>query len=283
MPARSRLEEDTSRIWSASCAADELFVALDLGPEVSRGLDLTEGWVRRWTVTWSFDGSELCCPVSELSSVPMRGAEPVRHFSWHPRQGHRPGLELLVTTGQQHGFESLEERSFLRALDFAGAARGVLSQPFRIRFKTAGGKTRSHIPDFLVVMPGGCWLVDVRPLHLAGKEEDQVCFAAADELARAAGWQYSVVAGWKPQVLPALEAMRAESRPMTHLLGIEGQVLGLLEHGGMTFGELVGATSLPVVARAHALHLLWHRRIGIDLSSPLLDRSFVALAGERPW
>jgi hypothetical protein len=40
---------------------------------------------------------------------------------------------------------------------------------------------------------------------------------------------------------------------------------------------------MPVVARAWALHLLWHRRIGVDLSSPLLDRSFVALAGERPW
>jgi len=168
MPASSHLEEVGSRIWSASCAVDELFIALKLGPEVGRALDLAEAWVRRWTVTWSVAGSELCCPVSELSSVPVRDAEPVRHFNWRPRQRHRPGLEFLVTTGRQHGFESLEERSFLRAVDFAGAVRGVLSQPFRIRFKTADGKSRSHIPDYLVMMPGGCWLVDVRPLHLAG-------------------------------------------------------------------------------------------------------------------
>jgi hypothetical protein len=272
-----------SRIWSASCAVDDLFIPLDLGPVDSHGLDLTEESVRRWSVTWSFAGSELSCPVSGLAGVPVHGVEPVRHFSWHPRQGHRPGLEFLGSTGRQHGFESLEERKFLRALDFAGEVRDVLSQPFRMRFKTAVGKTRSHIPDYLAVMPGGLWLVNVRPMRLASKEEDRICFAAAGELARAAGWQYSVVAGWRPQVLSALEAIRAESRPMTHLLELQDQVLGVLKGGGRTFGELVGATSLPMVARAHALHLLWHRRIGVDLASPLLDRSFIALAGERPW
>jgi hypothetical protein len=70
---------------------------------------------------------------------------------------------------------------------------------------------------------------------------------------------------------------------MSHLLELQDQMLGLLEVGGMAFGDLTGATPLPKVARAHALHLLWHRRIGIDLASPLLDRSFVALAGGRPW
>jgi hypothetical protein len=33
------------------------------------------------------------------------------------------------------------------------------------------------------------------------------------------------------------------------------------------------------VARAHLLHLLWHRRIGVDLSQPLTDKSLVVLAG----
>jgi hypothetical protein len=45
------------------------------------------------------------------------------------------------------------------------------------------------------------------------------------------------------------------------------------------FGEVVAATPLPVVARAHALHLLWRRRLGIDLSIPVSDASLVWLAG----
>jgi hypothetical protein len=38
---------------------------------------------------------------------------------------------------------------------------------------------------------------------------------------------------------------------------------------------------LPAVARAHALHLLWRRRLGTDLSRPLGDASPVWLAGEN--
>lgn len=272
-----------TRIWSASCTVDELFLPLGLVPEDGSGLDLAEGWDRRWSVTWSVEGAELSCPVSAIASVPVRRAEPVRHFSWHPRQRHRPGLETMVTTGRLHGFESLEERKFLRAVDFAGSVREVLSQPFRLRFKTAAGKVRSHIPDYLVAVPDARWLVDVRPASQADKVEDRECFAAARELAAAVGWQYSVVSGWKPQVVPALEAMRAEARPMSHLLDLQTQLLALLESGGMPFGDLVAATVLPVVARAHALHLLWHRRIGVDLSLPLLDESIVALPHGRPW
>ncbi|MBD0746731.1 hypothetical protein BG418_34450 [Streptomyces sp. CBMA152] len=256
---------------------------LVLGAENGGNLDLVEGWGRRWSVTWCVEGSELSCPVSAIADVPVRRAEPVRHFSWHPRQRHRPGLEAMVTTRRLHGFESLEERKFLRAVDFAGSVRGVLSQPFRLRFKTVAGKVRSHIPDYLVVMPDGRWLVDVRPARRADKAEDRECFAAARELAAAAGWQYSVVSGWRPQVVSALEAMRAEARPMSHLLDLQARMMGLLESGGMPFGELVEATRLPVVARAHVLHLLWHRRVGVDLASPLLDGAIVALPQGRPW
>ncbi|MFL4909482.1 hypothetical protein ACJ6WF_41455 [Streptomyces sp. MMS24-I2-30] len=39
-------------------------------------------------------------------------------------------------------------------------------------------------------------------------------------------------------------------------------------------------TSLPVVARAHATHLLWHRRLAVDLGRPLGDSSLVWL-GQR--
>ncbi len=49
----------------------------------------------------------------------------------------------MVSTGRLHGFESLEERALLLALDFAGAVEEVLPQPFRLRFETAGGCSMS--------------------------------------------------------------------------------------------------------------------------------------------
>jgi hypothetical protein len=45
-----------------------------------------------------------------------------------------PGLQYAVSTGRLHGFESLQKAMFLMALDFAGQAVEVLSQPMRLTF-----------------------------------------------------------------------------------------------------------------------------------------------------
>jgi hypothetical protein len=200
---------------------------------------------------------------------------PVRRFTWRQRQRHRPGLQFMVSTGRLHGFESLEERSLLLALDFTGTVEEVLSQPFRLEFETAGGDRGEHIPDFLAVFRDGSrWLLDVRP---AGRieDDDAVKFAAAAEAALEAGWRYSVVAGWRPHVLPALDALSAQRRELEDRLGLEDELFRAVADGPAAFGDMVAATRLPAVARAHALHLIWHRRLGIDLAAPLTGRSGV--------
>jgi hypothetical protein len=213
--------------------------------------------------------------------MPVAGCKPVRRFSWRRQQRHRPGLQFVMSTGRLHGFESLEERSLLLALDFTGSAEEILPQPFRLRFETAAGEFREHIPDFLAVFRGGSrWLFDVRPADLV-KEKDATCFAAAAEAALEAGWRYSVVAGWRPHVLSGLDALSAQRRKLEDRLGLQDRLLRAVSAGPAAFGELAAATPLPAVARAHALHLLWCRRLGVDLSGPLSDRSPVWLAGEQ--
>jgi hypothetical protein len=213
--------------------------------------------------------------------VPLAGWVPARPFTWRRGQRHRPGLQFMVSTGRLHGFESLEERSLLLALDFTGEVEEVLSQPFRLKFETAGGDTGEHIPDFLAVFGDGSrWLLDVRPAGLV-KDEDAVRFAAAGEAALEAGWRYSVVAGWRPHVLTGIDALSAQRRDLEDQLGLQALLLESVSASSLPFGELVAATPLPAVARAHALHLLWRRRLGIDLSVPLGDASLVWLAGRR--
>jgi len=186
----------------------------------------------------------------------------------------------MVSTGRHHGFESLAEQRLLLVLDFAAAAL-VVSQPFRLRFVTLEGR-RDHIPDFLgVLRDGSTWLVDVRPQDRVD-EQARVCFAAAAEAALAAGWRYVVVTGWREQVLATLDALSAQRRSLEDQLGLQGQLLREMEAGPRAFGELVAATALPAVARAHALHLLWHRRLGVDLGQPLGDRS-VVWSATRAW
>lgn len=185
-----------------------------------------------------------------------------------------------MPTGRLHGFESLEERSLLLALDFLGTVVEVLPQPFRLRFETGSDGFGEHIPDFLAVFGNGArWLFDVRPARLI-KEEDEVCFAAAGEAALASGWRYPVVTGWRPHALAVLDALSAQRRDLEDRLGLQERMLEVARAGSLPFGELAAATSLPVVARAHALHLLWHRRLGTGLSGPLGDRSLVWPAAE---
>jgi hypothetical protein len=199
------------------------------------------------------------------------GAEPVRRFTWRTDQRHRPGLQFLVSTGRHHGFESLAEQQLLLALDFAGEAIDVLSQPFRLRF-AAGGRWREHIPDFLVIDRGDRWMLDVRPADRIGPD-DLVRFAAAGEAALAAGWRYGVVGGWRPHVLTTLDTLASQRRPLADPLGTQPELLEDAAYGPLPFAELVAATSCPAVARAHALHLIWHRRLAIDLARPLGDRT----------
>jgi hypothetical protein len=268
-------------VRSDRCGLDELFQAYGIGEAERVRLALGPQWPRRWTATWRPSDGEVACAVRDLGSMPVAGCKPVRRFSWRRRQHHRPGLQSVMSTGRLHGFESLEERSLLLALDFTGSVDEILPQPFRLRFETAAGEFREHTPDFLAVFRDGSrWLFDVRPADLV-KEKDATCFAAAAEAALEAGWRYSVVAGWRPHVLSGLDALSAQRRKLEDRLGLQDRLLRAVSAGPAAFGDLAAATPLPAVARAHALHLLWCRRLGVDLSGPLGDRSLVWLAGEQ--
>ena len=80
-------------------------------------------------------------------------------------------------------------------------------------------------------------------------------------------------------MLTGIDALSAQRRDLEDRLGLQDRLLRAASAGPAAFGEMVAATPLPTVARAHALHLLWRRRLGIDLSRPVGDASLVWLAG----
>ncbi|GAA0929475.1 TnsA-like heteromeric transposase endonuclease subunit [Virgisporangium aurantiacum] len=251
---------------------EELFVGLDLAVTPPAA-----GGVRGWTVAWRTNEGVVSCSVRDLGAMPLAVMRPVRRFAWSARQRHRPGLQFMVSTGRHHGFESLAEQRLLLALDFAGeVVVQVLGQPFRLRF-TVGGQRRDHVPDVLAVTRCGVWLFDVRPADRVSVK-DMAGFAAAARVATEVGWRYAVVTGWRPNVLAGVEALSAQRRPLDDPLGMQAQLLTAAAARPMRFSALATATSVPAIGRAHALHLLWHRRLEVDLSRPLGDATLVRTA-----
>ena len=268
-------QDASGGLWSNCVSWADLTVPVGAGHGAAR-LDLGEGWPDRWSVSWKIGKRTESWAVREVAQAPLAGADPIRAFSWRRGQRHRPGLEYLVSTGRHHGFESLDEARTLLALDFAGDLADVVSQPLRLRFG-AGGKWRVHTPDFLAVTRSGTWLIDVRPESLI-KEPDAESFAAAAEVALACGWRYAVVGRWRENVMAAVDAMSSQRRSLSDPLGLRPALLEAAA-GGRAFGELAAASRCPPVARAQLLHLLWHRKLGIDMSRPLAGSSPVTLAG----
>jgi hypothetical protein len=256
-----------------------LFVAYEPGAEARAMVRCGPGWTGSWTAEFRIGGVKAISSWGGVGSVELSGIAPVRAFSYARGQRHRPGLQFVVATGRHHGFESLAEQRLLLALDFAGAVVDVVSQPFRLRFEAEDG-ARSHIPDFLVVTANGVWLFDVRPAGRIGLR-DEVAFAASAEAALSAGWGYRVVSGWRAQVLTGLDALSAQRRALPDPFGIVAAVLERAAAGGCRFGDLAGSGPDQGVRRAHVLHLLWSRRLGVDLAVPLGDASPVWIAGGR--
>ena len=261
---------------SDSCGLADLARMCAVTEEDRRALRLTAGWSRRWMTTWKVAGENVTCPVADMGAFPVPGCEPVRHFTWSTRQGHRPGLQSMTGTGRLHGFESHAEQRLLLALDFLGV-REVVSQPHRMRFEPAPGP-REHTPDFLAVTGEGTWLLDVRPADRIGAA-DRVKFAASAEAALACGWRYGVMGGWQPHVMTTLDTLSAQRRPLSDPLGLTEALLSAAAGGPVRFADLVAATCYPAVARAFAIHLIWHRVLAIDLGEPFGDSALVWRGG----
>lgn len=129
-----------------------------------------------------------------------------------------------------------------------------------------------HTPDFLAVSGGETWLIDVRPRDRI-EPQDRVRFAAAAEVALSCGWRYIVAAGWREHVYASLDTISSQRRRLTDPLGLQDVLLDSVRARPMPFGALVAGTRVPAVARAQALHLLWQRRLSVNLAAPLADRS----------
>ncbi|OAP24938.1 hypothetical protein A4R44_04453 [Amycolatopsis sp. M39] len=143
-------------------------------------------------------------------------------------------------------------------------------------FRGPGRAAGAHLRLFADTSAGR-WLIDARP---RGRIEppDEVAFAATGEVGLVLGWGYLVVTGRMPHVADTVDQFSAQRRPLTDRLGIKESLLACLAERPELSGELTATTIAPPIARAGLPHLLWPREVGMNLASPLSDRTLIASA-----
>lgn len=191
---------------------------------------------------------------------------PVRGFPSFRGQRNYPGLWWFSTTRRHIGYESWLERDHLMALDADPAVVGVASQPFRFHW----GDGRHHVPDYFVrLSDGSARVLDVRADDRIS-DADAELFDRSALACRSLGWGYRRLGTADPVVTANLRWLSGYRHPRVYrpavaaaLETVFGSARPLMA-GVRSVGEAIMV--LPVL-----FHLLWHGRLGVDLSGAVLS------------
>ena len=100
------------------------------------------------------DGAQHRVPLAEAAVVRFADTQPTRRIRTRKGQRHLPGRWWSATDGRHIGYESWLERDQLMWLDWDRVVTGTASQPFRLRWTTEEGESRSHVPDYFAERGG---------------------------------------------------------------------------------------------------------------------------------
>lgn len=216
-------------------------------------------------------------PLASCGGMRFEEALPARPFRFGKGLRSFAGWWYFATTGAHVGFESWLERDHLMLMDFDPAVRAVSSQPFWLRWRDGGGRSRRHAPDFFARKADGIGVVvDVRPDDRI-PVRDAETFMVTAVACEAAGWEYWR-AGDLDAVLVANVRWLSRYRHRRCLVPEVAAVLLEAFAGGRGLfegAELAGdrLRVLPVL-----FHLMWQRQLAADLAAPL-GMSTVVRAG----
>ena len=208
------------------------------------------------------------------------GGLPVREFRWYQGRRHYSGWYWSSTTGRHIAYESRLELARLMLADFDPAVSGLAAQPFELTGPD-GGTGRRHIPDLLLVTPGGAvTVVDVKPASRLEDPKVRAQFAWTRELAGRRGWGFEAWSGADRRLLDNVRFLAGYRRRLVIEEGLLPAVLEIArEEPTIGSVELALACQYPgPLVRPAVLHLLWTGRLRADLRRPLGSDSVVQLS-----
>jgi len=201
----------------------------------------------------------------ELLREQLWETEPIRRGAQYQNRLNQHGLYYWPRTGRHVWYESALELACMVELDHQGDAVQVAAQPFRLLFRR-GAQAIYHDPDFFAVHGSGDQVVyDVKPARRVVDAQAQ--FAETARVCEQVGWRHEVLSETGPTRTTNLAFLRASRLPRCHPPSeVFVRLLDLFE-AGRCLGE--GAAMLnrrhPALVMPYIKHLIWHRRLLVDL------------------
>lgn len=218
----------------------------------------------------------LCAWDWQLGEPPVRLMHPVRNPTTSAKQRHIAVFAYSTTTRSSHLVESGLEHDLVRVVDRDPATAWILTQPFKL---AVGGPTGfEHTPDLLTQDRCGRVTVwDARPRERKDQTFERAV-AATGAACQEVGWEYRVFAGLGTAERLNLLWLHGSRLEPTWFAQYERLIREGAAGGAQTLGDLFALKPGDGRARATVWHLLWRGDLLADLTTPLQERTRVALA-----
>lgn len=236
--------------------------APDLLAATSSGLDMLQ-----WRSGTSLYVHAATRKVLELALI---NADAIRVGGQWQNRPNRHGLYFWAPTGHHVWHESALEAVCLMGLEFAAEVERIAAQPFRVLFRSGASAVR-HDPDFFAVHRNGDQVVyDVKPTTRMTSEA-RAQFEETRRVCDQVGWSHRVLHEPDPTVTVNLDFLRPSRHLRCHPRPeVHEQILSVFATG-REIGEgreMVNRRS-PELALPYIKHLIWHRRLAVDLTARL--------------
>ncbi|OBG80608.1 hypothetical protein A5699_10185 [Mycobacterium sp. E802] len=142
-------------------------------------------------------GQAVSQVARRVSVASLFEAVPWRTFRWYKGQRHYSGKYWSVTDNDHVIYESRLELSAARMADFDRAVQQIKAQPFLLT-AIVNGRSRSHVPDYLLKTDTGPVLVDVVRGERLGVPKIQLLCDWTQRVAESLSWRYEVVSEQPP-------------------------------------------------------------------------------------
>ena len=227
-------------------------------------------------VQWVDDtGTVQLAPLSECGSRRFEMARSLQ--SWPTRQRVRKsGLWWSATTGRHVGYGSRLARDHAMVLDFDEKVINYVGTPIRLGFRE-GARDRWLTPDFFARRDDGTALVV--QCRSAGRTFADDSSAILTSACAAVGWQFDLVHELDEPRGDSLRWLAGYRHPrFDDPLRADQLVAWCNELGASTpVGAILQRCRADLVLLGVLYHLLWHRRLVVDLTQPLSEASLVGL------